>query len=228
MFFPGQTSASPCSPIDAGWRTWGPHSRRGNGSCLPLWLQRAAAGRLACWQPAPGVPPCPGVALLQDKAPRSTIPHCWPRHLFGHALLAAQGCSKGQSCLPLPACLGACAARRPQCSSRQSGVQCDMHCAGEMTMVRCTITWSSRCGVRRCSGTTCPSTQRGKLLANAPRAMQLGYRRHVSIFVHLPALCGCVCCRGGLLYTLNVQCPEDKWGQEQAMLRPIAESFSVL
>jgi PsbP len=38
----------------------------------------------------------------------------------------------------------------------------------------------------------------------------------------------CICCRGGLLYTLNVQCPEDKWGQEQAMLRPIAESFNIL
>ena len=94
------------------------------------------------------------------NAPSLTAGHstCLVMHCLLHRVVV------GQSRLPLPACLGACAARRPQCSSRPSGVQREMYCAGEMTTVRCTTTWSSPCGVRRCSGTTCPSTQPGKLV----------------------------------------------------------------
>ncbi len=34
--------------------------------------------------------------------------------------------------------------------------------------------------------------------------------------------------RGGLLYTLNVQCPESKWAAEEEKLRPIAQSLNIL
>jgi PsbP len=43
----------------------------------------------------------------------------------------------------------------------------------------------------------------------------------------LPELAS-LCRRAGLLYTLNVQCPEQKWAEEESMLRPIAESFNIL
>lgn len=34
--------------------------------------------------------------------------------------------------------------------------------------------------------------------------------------------------RGGLLYTLNVQCPQDKFEAEASVLRPITDSFNIL
>lgn len=34
--------------------------------------------------------------------------------------------------------------------------------------------------------------------------------------------------RGGLLYTLNVQCPQDKFETEASLLRPITDSFKIL
>lgn len=44
------------------------------------------------------------------------------------------------------------------------------------------------------------------------------FRHNVSVYA----------ARGGLLYTLNVQCPEKKWSTEAAKLRPIAQSLQIL
>ena len=43
-----------------------------------------------------------------------------------------------------------------------------------------------------------------------------------------PAVAAVYAARNGLLYTLNAQCPEERWAADEAGFRRAAESFTIL